>query len=62
MKLNVVPLESERKIGVIFSDGRVLPGFSFLIAGSFQAVIFPRKIFARTAPFIRRCGAAPLRL
>jgi hypothetical protein len=34
-----VPLESERKIGVIFSEGSLTFGFSFRIAASFHWVI-----------------------
>jgi len=49
-------------MGVMSVDGRLTPGFSFLIAGSFQVVIWPRKIFARTAPLILRCGTTPLTL
>ena len=42
MKLNDVPLESERKIGVIAMSGRFAPGFSFFSAASFHLVTLPR--------------------
>ena len=46
MKLAVVPDSSERWTGVIFVLGRFTPGLSALMAGSFQVVISPLKIFA----------------
>ena len=46
MKLAVVPDSSERCTGVIFVLGRFTPGLSALMAGSFQVVISPLKIFA----------------
>ena len=42
MKPEVVPEESERWITVIGVLGSVTPGFSALIAGSFQVLIVPR--------------------
>jgi hypothetical protein len=46
VKLAVVPDSSERFTGVIFVLGRLTPGLSALIAGSFQVVISCLKIFA----------------
>src|SRR6185437_6196802 len=45
-KFWVVPEESERTARVIGVLGRVAPELSALIAGSFQVVILPEKIFA----------------
>src|ERR671936_2969131 len=53
VKLNVVPLLSERWIGVMSRLGRLSAGLSFLIAGSFHFLILSRKMFARTVPFRR---------
>ena len=47
-KFCVVPEESERTAGVIAVHGRLTPGLSALIAGSFQVVMLPWKMFART--------------
>jgi len=44
----VVPDESERTAMVIGVLGRLTPGLSALIAGSFQVLIWPWKIFAMT--------------
>ena len=49
-KLSVVPDWSLRKTTLIFSAGRVLPGFSAAMAGSFQVVTAPLKIFAAVGP------------
>src|ERR1700744_5417768 len=46
-KFAVVPEESARTSRVIGVLGRFALGFSALIAGSFQVVIWPWKIFAR---------------
>src|SRR5947209_3207678 len=46
VKPSVVPEESDRWTTVIAVLGRLRPGLSDLIAGSFQALIWPRKIFA----------------
>ena len=48
-KFAVVPEPSERTARVIVVLGRLRPGLSALIAGSFQVVIVPWKIWARTA-------------
>ena len=42
----MVPEESERTAMVIGVDGRLTPGLSALIAGSFQVLILPWKISA----------------
>ena len=47
MKLSVVPESSERWNAWILRSGSFASGFSFLIAGSFQLVIWLLKIFAR---------------
>src|SRR4029450_483003 len=39
---------------VMSRSGRDLPLFSFLIAGSFHFLIFPRKMLATTWPVMRR--------
>src|ERR1700730_12865192 len=44
---NEVPDESDRCTGWIASGGRVTPGFSALMAGSFHFLIVPRLMFAR---------------
>src|SRR6476619_3398179 len=59
VKLYVVPDPSERKIGVIRRFGMSAPLFSALIAGSFQFVIWPRKIFEIVFPSRFRCVGAP---
>src|SRR5271165_5434028 len=48
-KFCVVPDESERTAGVILVLGRVTPGLSAVIDGSFQVVTLPWKMFAMTA-------------
>src|ERR1700727_1125987 len=53
-KFAVVPEESERTSSVIAELGRLTPGLSAVIAGSFQVLIWPSKIFARV-------GASSLR-
>ena len=50
MKPLVVPDESERWTTVIAVLGRLMPGFSALIAGSFQVLILPRKMLAIVGP------------
>jgi hypothetical protein len=50
VKSLVVPDSSERWTTVIEVPGRLTPGFSFLIAGSFHLLIFPRKMSAAVAP------------
>src|SRR6266545_5802269 len=50
VRLYVVPLLSLRWMTVIWRSGRLLPLLSFLIAGSFQRLIFPRKIPATAFP------------
>src|SRR5580658_11246243 len=47
-KFAVVPEESERTARVIVLLGRLALGLRALIAGSFQVVILPEKIPART--------------
>src|SRR5580658_3523230 len=58
---NVLPEVSARWTSTIAVPGRGTPGFRFLIAGSFHAVIWPAKIRARTWPFSLRCvdGLSP---
>src|SRR5262245_27256299 len=46
VKLSVVPESSERWIVAICRFGRVTPGLSFAMAGSFQFLIVPAKILA----------------
>src|ERR1700722_10543812 len=46
-KFAVVPEESERTARVIAVLGRLTPELSAAIAGSFQVLIWPWKIFAR---------------
>src|SRR3984885_8512835 len=46
-KFAVVPEESERTARVIAELGRLTPELSAAIAGSFQVLICPSKIFAR---------------
>src|SRR5436190_23571031 len=50
VKPSVVPEESERWAIVIVVLGRFMPGFSDLIAGSFQVLILPRKMSAIVGP------------
>ena len=50
VKPAVVPDESERCTTVIAVLGRLMPGFSDLIAGSFQVLILPRKMLASVGP------------
>src|SRR4051812_28363421 len=54
--VNVVPEPSERWTVVIWLPGRVTPGFSAATAGSFQDLIFSRKMSASTGP-VKRSGA-----
>ena len=49
MKFCVVPDLSERFTGVMARSGRVAPGLSAAIAGSFHLVIFLSKICAMVA-------------
>ena len=49
---SVVPDSSERKKTVIGSPGRVTPELSLAMAGSFQVLMVPLKMFARTSAFI----------
>ena len=51
----MVPEESERRATVILVLGRLTPGFSAVIAGLFQVVIWASKILAMV-------GASSLRL
>src|SRR6201995_4106802 len=46
----VVPDESERCTTVMAFLGRLMPGLSFLIAGSFPVLILPRKVSASVGP------------
>src|SRR5690349_17943119 len=48
VKFCVVPEESERTARVIGVLGRLTPGLSALMAGSFQVLILPWKMFATT--------------
>src|SRR5450755_3709780 len=50
VKPAVVPDESERCTTVIFVLGSFIPGLSLAIAGSFQVLILPRKMFAVVGP------------
>ena len=50
MKPSVVPEESERCTTVIAVLGRLIPGFSALIAALFQVLILPRKMLASVGP------------
>ena len=54
--MNVVPEPSERCTTVMSVAGRVTPGLSLTIAGSFHFVILPRTMSASTGPvnFSRR--------
>jgi hypothetical protein len=58
----VVPEESERWTIVIAVLGRLIPGFSALIAGSFQVLILPRKMLASVGPSSFRPLLTPGRL
>src|SRR6201985_1069823 len=49
-KFWVVPEESERRAMVIAVLGRVTPGLSALMAGSFQVLIWAWKILAMVGP------------
>ena len=62
MKPFVVPDESERCTTVIAVLGRLMPGFSVLIAGSFQVLILPRKMSAIVGPSSFRPVLTPDRL
>jgi hypothetical protein len=62
VKLKVVPLESDRKIGVTATAGSFTPGLSLAIAGSFHFLIFPRNMSASSGPVSFRCFGAPERL
>src|SRR3954452_12332851 len=46
VKFLLVPESSERWTGTMRSAGRLVPGLSALIAGSFQSVMLPAKILA----------------
>src|SRR4051812_17174581 len=61
VKLFVVPESSERCTGVIFVDGRLAPGLSLLISGSFHEVTLPEKMSA-TVVGDRLSFVTPLRL
>ena len=50
-KLSVVPELSLRCTGLMAVAGRVMPGLSRAMAGSFHVVIFESKIPARTCGF-----------
>ncbi|SIH19685.1 Uncharacterised protein [Mycobacteroides abscessus subsp. abscessus] len=50
-KFSLVPDLSLRYTGVTLVSGRVAPGFSAAIAGSFQAVMTPVKILAAASAF-----------
>src|SRR3954463_10440880 len=52
VRLYVVPELSERWMIATLVLGRLTPLFSFWIAGSFQDVIWPMKIFASVGPSI----------
>src|SRR5438445_1592333 len=58
----VVPDSSERWTIVMFVDGRLTPGFSFAIAGSFHFLILPRNMFAIVGPSSLSPPFTPLRL
>src|ERR1700760_1425051 len=49
-KFWVVPEESERRVMVMAVLGRVPPGLSALMAGSFQVLIWAWKILAMVGP------------
>src|SRR5476649_300449 len=61
VKLSVVPESSERKKTLMGSAGRVTPGLSAAIAGSFHVLMTPLKIFAVTAG-VRISLSTPLTL
>ena len=50
VKPAVVPEESERWTTAMLVLGRLMPELSALIAGSFQVLIWPRKIFEIVGP------------
>ena len=58
----VSPDASEREIAAIPCDGSCLPGFSFVMRGSDQLVILPRKMSAMTGPVSLRSLPAAGRL
>src|SRR3954464_9250590 len=58
----VVPEESERWTTVIFVAGRLTPGLSALMAGSFHDVILRRKMSAAVVPSSLRPLSTPLTL
>src|SRR6478735_2991099 len=61
----VVPEPSERTTGTTLRAGSVMPGLSFLIAGSFQVLMTPVKILVTFSPDRRRfviCLLPTLRL
>src|SRR6476659_1283190 len=60
-KLLDVPDESDRKKTVIGVLGRLAPLLMALMAGSFQVLIWPRKIFAMTSG-VRTSLSTPLSL
>src|SRR5215471_6748328 len=61
VKLSVVPELSARCTGVIAVDGRVTPGLSAAMAGSFQVLMVPEKMPASVAGLNCRL-VAPLTL
>ncbi len=61
MKLPVVPDLSERCTAVMARSGKVAPGLSAAIAGSFQFAMSPWKILARTSG-VRLSSVTPSRL
>ena len=56
----VVPDPSDRTTGLIGSEGNLRPLLSLVIAGSFQLVIWPVKIFAIVSPERRRLRTSSL--
>ena len=52
-KLKVVPEPSERCTMVMRPSGSFTPAFTAAMAGSFQVLILPRKMLARTGPLRR---------
>src|SRR5947209_16558444 len=59
---SVVPEESDRWTTVIDVLGRLSPGFSALIAGSFHVLILPMKMSASVGPSSFRPLLTPERL
>ena len=55
----VSPEPSVRWTGTTLVDGSFTPGLSFWMAGSFQAVIFPVNVSARTVPLSFRLLGTP---